>query len=311
MASKNMSIDDYIHPLHINGMNGRVLHMPAPKDSNREILVIYGHHSTLERWWGLAQNFNEMGAVTMPDLPGFGGMDSFYSIGQNASIDAYADYMAAYVKMRYKRKKVNIVGISFGFLVAARMLQKYPELCKRVDFLVSAVGFMHHDNFSFSSKRRRLYLMGARIFSLPPMPFIFRYVFLNRHVLRLAYARTHNAKHKFKKAGSDQALFEKMMDMEIVLWQKNDARTYMKTSRELLQVDNTTTKIDLPVWHVHAEKDNYFDNDIVEQQMRVVFSEFHGAEVPSDTHAPSVIADKQESSVLIPRKLRTALRKSR
>jgi pimeloyl-ACP methyl ester carboxylesterase len=117
-----------IEPLHINGMRGRMLHLPAKNKNKREILVIYGHHSLLERWWGLVQNFNDFGGVTMPDLPGFGGMESFHKIGKQATLDNYADYMAAFIKLRYRRKKVSIVGISFGFLVATRMLQRYPEL---------------------------------------------------------------------------------------------------------------------------------------------------------------------------------------
>ena len=73
--------EDYIVPLNMNGLNGRMMHMPAPKGRKREILVLYGHHSSLERWFGLAQVINRYGAVTMPDWPGFGGMDSFYKIG--------------------------------------------------------------------------------------------------------------------------------------------------------------------------------------------------------------------------------------
>ena len=66
---------DYIVPLNINGLDGRLLHMPAPegKSKNMEILFIYGHHSSIERWWGVVQVLNRYGAVTMPDLPGFGG----------------------------------------------------------------------------------------------------------------------------------------------------------------------------------------------------------------------------------------------
>ncbi len=62
---------DYIAPLNMNGMQGRMLRMPAPKSYKREILFIYGHHSSLERWFGFSQVLNRYGAVTMPDLPGF------------------------------------------------------------------------------------------------------------------------------------------------------------------------------------------------------------------------------------------------
>src|SRR5581483_6795608 len=76
---------DYIVPLNMNGLQGRMLHLPAPAGRKREILLLYGHHSSLERWWGIAQVLNRYGAVTMPDLPGFGGMDSLYKIGRKPS----------------------------------------------------------------------------------------------------------------------------------------------------------------------------------------------------------------------------------
>jgi pimeloyl-ACP methyl ester carboxylesterase len=301
---------DYIEPLHVNGMRGRMLYLPPRrgKKNTREILVIYGHHSSLERWWGLVQNFNQYGAVTMPDLPGFGGMDSFHKIGKHATLDNYADYMAAFIKLRYRRKKVNIVGISFGFLVATRMLQRYPELTKKVEFLVSAMGFMHRDNLKFSPARYRFYRYLADVVSLPPFPYIFRRTVLTAPVIRAFYARTNNAKHKFKLAGGDRSVLNAMMDMEVSLWQENDVRSYMQTSTELLTVDNCGEKVDLPVWHVFTPNDNYFDNDIIEQQMRVVFTDFHPAPLAAKSHSPSVIATKKEAAAFVPPELRKVLR---
>lgn len=309
MASQN--IDDYIQPLHINGLTGRMLYMPAPAKQAREMLVVYGHHSSLERWWGLAQAFNQYGAIIMPDLPGFGGMDSFYKIGRKATLDNYADYLAAFVKMRYKRRRVTLIGISFGFLVVTRMLQRYPELAEKVDVLISAVGFMHHDDFRFTPTRHRLYIMSSRLIAVPPIDYIFRAVGLNKYVLRSAYAQTHNAKVKFAQAGSDRALFDAMMDMEIKLWHANHVRTHFKTTVEMLTVDNCADKIDLPVWHIYTENDNYFDNTVVEQRMRVVFNDYFPAQMKSSAHAPSVIASKQESKQLIPKELHNFLKPPR
>lgn len=298
---------DYIVPLNMNGLQGRMLHMPAPKNRNREILIIYGHHALLERWWGLVQNCHAYGAVTMPDLPGFGGMDSFYKIGKQATLDNYADYLAAFIKMRYKRRRVSILGISFGFVIATRMLQRYPELAKRVDFLVSAVGFMHKDDFLFSRSRLFFYRLGTRFFSTLPMSTFFRYVCLNAFVLRRAYHYTHNAKHKFAEVAGSPEEFDAMMDMEIRLWHENDVRTWLKTTAEFLALDNCSKRIDLPVWHVAAKKDHYFDNNIIEQHMRVVFNDYHGMKVNIETHAPSILADKKGSAILIPPKLRRML----
>lgn len=300
---------DYIQPLDMNGLNGRMLHMPDRANTNREILVIYGHHALLERWWGLVQNFNDFGAVTMPDLPGFGGMDSFYKIGQKATLDNYADYMAAFIKMRYRRRRVSIVGISFGFLVATRMLQRYPELSKKVDFLISAVGFMRFDDFLFSKSRYRFYHYSARLLANPLGAVLFRYIALNAPMLRLVYQHTHNAKRKFNAYAGSEELSKRMMAMEIELWQKNDVRTYMRTTVEMLGVDNCKVQIGLPVWHVYTKHDHFFDNTIIEQQMRVVFSEFHRAAIKIEAHAPSILADKKASAIMIPPALRRMLQK--
>jgi len=292
----------FIVPLNINGLEGRMLHLPAKKRGpQREVLIIYGHHSTLERWWGFAQCFSRFGAVTMPDLPGFGGMESFYKIGKKPDLDAMADYMASFVKWRYKRQRVTIVGLSFGFLVATRMLQRYPELTKKVDILISAVGFSHHDDFVFTKTRRRMYIATSKLISSRPMPIIFRYTALDPWVLRKAYAKTFNAKKKF--AGADPDLAKRLMDMEIILWHANDVRTHFFTTVEMLTVDNCGKRIDLPVWHVGAGVDQYFDHNMVEQHMRVIFSEFHENRNQTDRHAPSVIADEEEASAFIPKSL--------
>jgi pimeloyl-ACP methyl ester carboxylesterase len=309
MAKQTNNVADYIEPLNMNGLQGRMLHMPSSNPSySKEILVVYGHHALLERWWGLIQNFSGYGNVTMPDLPGFGGMDSFYKIGKRPTIDNLADYLASFIKLRYKRRRVAIVGISFGFVVATRMLQRYPELAKKVDFLVSALGFTRYDDFSFSRPRTQFYRALTRFLCLPGVPSLYRLIALNPWVLRTAYARTHNAKKKFAQAGGPEQ-FEKMMEMEVVLWHVNDVKTHLFTSFEFLRVDNCKKQVDLPVWHICAKGDYYFDNHAVEQHMRIIFSEFNGIELDLASHAPSVIATKKESAIFLPPKLRRVFQK--
>src|SRR5579862_6532373 len=128
MPKAELKAEDFIVPLNINGLEGRMLRLPAQKASQPEILFIYGQHSSLERWWGLALELNKLGPITMPDLPGFGGMQSLYKIGKTASVDDLADYLAAFVKLKYRNKKFVIAGMSLGFVIVTRMLQKYPEL---------------------------------------------------------------------------------------------------------------------------------------------------------------------------------------
>ncbi|HUS26589.1 MAG TPA: alpha/beta hydrolase [Nevskiaceae bacterium] len=306
MPKSSQNPADYIVPLNMNGLQGRMMHMPAPKGRSREILFVYGHHSSLERWWGLMQNLNRYGAVTMPDLPGFGGMDSFYKIGKSATVDNLADYLAAFIKMRYRRRKVTIAGMSFGFVVVTRMLQRYPDLCKRVDMLVSLAGFTHKDDFTFGKPRWAFYRGMAAVFALPGAATFFRYVCLHPYVLRGVYRRTHNAKEKFEGIVGEE--LEQITEFEIRLWHDNDVRTYMKTSTQFLTLDNCQVRVDLPVYHVAMKADRYFDNSIVEQHMRVIFSEFHLlATLDVGNHAPSIIADAKAAAPFVPAKLRKVL----
>jgi pimeloyl-ACP methyl ester carboxylesterase len=305
MSNKNRSPADYIVPLYINGLNGRMLRVPAPPKRKREILFVYGHHSTLERWWGLIEDLNQYGAVTAPDLPGFGGMDSFYKIGEKPTIDNMADYLAAFVKMHYKRRRVTIAGLSWGFLIVTRMLQRYPDLVGRVDMVVSVVGFAHHEDFSFSPTRHRLYTAASKFLSHRMPSLFFKNILLHPSLLRLVYARTHNAKHKFKNTSPEE--FKRLMDFEVHLWHANDPRTHMATTYELLTVNNCDRKIPLPIWHISVKGEKYFDNDRVEQHLRVIYTDFYGAVSILDNHAPSVIADKKMAAPLIPQKIRRAL----
>jgi pimeloyl-ACP methyl ester carboxylesterase len=303
--SKQQKPEDYIRPLFINGMQGRVLRMPPPKGKSRELLFVYGHHSSLERWWGVMQDLNQYGGVTMPDLPGFGGMDSFYKIGEEPTLDNMADYLASFIKLFYKRRRVTIAGLSFGFVVVTRMLQRYPELAKKVDLLVSVVGFAHQDDFIFTKPRYYTYLTMSRVCEGRIASKIFRVALLNKYVLKAVYAKTRNAKQKFEDQSGE--MFHETMRNEIKLWQINDVRTRCSTARQFLTLNNCHQQVNLPVVHISVAGDRYFDNHLVEQHMRIIFTDF--TDIPSNmkTHAPSIIADKKSAAPLFPRALRKML----
>jgi len=305
MAKPAQDPSEYIVPLNMNGLQGRMLRMPAPKDHSREILVVYGHHALIERWWGLVQNLSEYGSVTMPDMPGFGGMDSFSKIGRKPTIDNYADYLAAFIKMQYKRRRVTIVGISFGFVVATRMLQRYPELTKKVDLLVSIVGFMHGDDFTFKPLNKKFYRIGTRFFGLRPISFIIRYGFLNKTIIGKVYARLPAGKRRLLEMDPEE--FRLMLEFDLRLWQENDVRTHWTTTSEFLGIDNCKVPINLPVWHIASKDDPYFNNAIVKEHMLVTFKECHQVLFSARAHTPSILAGKKELAVLLPRRLRQVL----
>lgn len=302
MAKRKTVADNYILPLNISGLEGRMLRLPAQQKNHPEILFIYGQHSSIERWWGLALELNKMGAVTMPDLPGLGGMTPLYKIGRQPDIDSMADYLATFVKMRYRNKRMVIAGMSLGFVIVTRMLQKYPELAKKVDFVVSIVGFAHHEDFIFSRRRIRIYRRASKLLSRKWPSRIFRYTALQPFFLNLAYHHTRNAKEKFAGISGDE--FRRTMDMEIKLWHSNDIRTQFKHNVEMFELDNTTKHIDLPVHHVASRKDRYFDNTRVEEHMRRIFPYYKIYFMRSHNHAPTIIATPKDAAPFIPNSLR-------
>jgi pimeloyl-ACP methyl ester carboxylesterase len=308
MAKHNQNPSDYIVPLDMNGLVGRMLHIPDSGNKNIEILFVYGQHSSIERWWGLIKFLNHFGAVTVPDLPGFGGMQSFYKINSKPTIDNYADYLASFMKMRYHRKKVVIIGLSFGFVIITRMLQRYPELTKKVKMLISIVGFSHRDDFGFKKSRYHFYRVLTKIVSFQLPALFFRYVCLNSKLLKLVYDRTYLAKSKFngKDSAKDHAL---KMNVETWLWHHNDVRTHAFTTYEFLDLDNCRVRVNLPLWHIFADEDQYFNHRCVEQHLKVIFKRVRITESKIVNHAPSIIAGENEAAALVSPELRRAFRK--
>jgi pimeloyl-ACP methyl ester carboxylesterase len=302
---KKRTIGDFIEPLEMNGLQGRMLRLPAPPRKKREILIIYGHHASIERMFGMAEFLNRYGSVTLPDMPGFGGMESFYKIGQKPTLDNLADYFAAFMKLRYKRRRVTIVATSFGFVVITRMLQRYPELAKKVDLLISFVGFVHKDDFKLK-RSEYLTLRYLCSFGSNRLPaWVLQHLIFRPAAIRLMYTALAPKHAKLKDA--DKAEQQARIEFETYLWQCNDVRTKGDTGVTFLTLDLCDKQVDLPVYHVAVDNDHYFDNAMVEQHLNVVYKKVHVMEVSMPAHAPTVIADAGSVAPFVPTKLRRIL----
>ena len=310
MPKNSKTMADYILPLNINGLQGRMLRMPSPKGKKREIMYIYGHHSSLERTYGVAEYLNRYGGVTVPDLPGFGGMDAFYKIGKNPSLDNMADYLASFIKLRYKKQRFTLTGLSLGFMIITRMLQKYPEIAKQVDILISFAGFAEKSDFKY--KKRTYYTFRAGTWLLSrrlPAAFIKHFIF-RKTILKLGYAALEPlfvSGENTKIRQADKAERSARIDFEVYLWQCNDARTYMDIAHTMFTLDLTKHRVDHDVYHVAIDADRYFDNLSVEQHMRAIFRDFHLVNAKLPAHAPSIIATAKDAAPFIPPAVRHIL----
>lgn len=306
MNTKNAAFADYITELNMDGMQGRMLRMPSShKNRNREILMIYGHHASIERMQGLVEELAKYGDVTVPDLPGLGGMDSFYTVGKKPTLDNMADYLASFVRMRYKRKKVAILAMSFGFVVATRMLQRHPSLTNKVDLLVSIVGFVHSEDFRYDKRTYNMLRYGSSICSRRVPAWIIQHLLLRGPLIRATYNLVADRHVKMKDA--DEAERKKRIDFEIVLWQINDVRTYMDNGVSMLTLDLCDRQVKLPVYHIAVDNDRYFNNQVVEQHLNIIFDTVYMVPSKMGGHAPTVVATAKEAAPFIPTKIRRLL----
>ena len=296
-----------VHPLSINGLNGRFLKIPN-KAKNKNILVVYGHHSSIERMFGIVENIADYGTVVMPDLPGFGGMDSFYNLGKKPTLDDYADYLATFIKLKFRHGHISVLGMSFGFVVTLRMLQKYPDIAKKIDLLVSLVGFSDKSDFKISKKNQFLLRSMSTIFKYKTTAFLFRYIGLNKLVINLAYRIS--AKNHPKMKDADNGELKRRINFEVYLWQINDVRSYMVTMLMMFTLRQGTTKLPLNLEMVTVANDQYFDDKVVYSNFKNIFNKVYRSKIKLKNHAPTVIGSKEDSAIFIHDRIRKELDKA-
>lgn len=300
MSKKGINPANFISPININGLDGRVLSLKAVNKKNKkEVLVVYDLKSNLERWWGLDSALSHYANVTAVDLPGLGGMDSFYTIGLLPTINNYAEYLEAYVKLRYKRKKLFILAIGFGFVVATRMLQRNPDIASKVTFVISINGYAHHDDLKLTDGRQLKNLAESLALSLPLVPWLAKTSLYSSPAL--SYRQSKLAKNN----KLDNFTINFMLDLD----KETDIRTSKYIYRELAKLDNCGYRVALPLWHVTTgNQRQYLNPSIVEQHLRVVFTKYRL--VPSKlSKVPNIVSDARTGIKLLPAALRRELKK--
>lgn len=310
MPRRKKDAAEYILPLNMNGLNGRMVKVPSKsKTHKREMLFIAGQHTSIERISGLVEYLSNFGNVTSPDLPGFGGMDAMYEVGRKPTLDNMADYLAAFVKLRYKNKRLSIIAVSYGFAVVTRMLQKYPEIVKKIDLLVSISGIVNKSDFRW--KRRNIFIMknSSRLLSLGPTSWVAKHTAIRAPVIKALYKIAEDKHPKLRDA--DPAVRKQRIDFEIKLWRSNDFRTWMETCVTMFTLDLTGSHVDLMVYHVAIQNDHYFDNTTVELSMRSIYKDFMLLRGKGQAHVPTIVATPKEAQVFIPEELRKILAKKR
>jgi|GEM_PF-4148783 len=152
----------------MNTLRGRMLRVESSK--RKEILLVYDPAMDLEQILPLATRLSKLGAVTCMDLPGSGGMDSFYTIKSRPGLRQYSEYIASCIKLRYKGKKISMVAIGSGGTLTVRMLQQHTTIASKVSGLVIIDTILDSSDVSLKSSIVRKVFLHILLFR--PMSFI-------------------------------------------------------------------------------------------------------------------------------------------
>jgi hypothetical protein len=107
---------------------------------------------------------------------------------------------------------------------------------------------------------------------------------------------------------ADKAERRRRVAFEVILWKINDIRTYMDVAIIMLTLNLCKSgQIDLPIYHVAVDSDQYFDNYVVEQHLGVIYNDVHVVKTKLGAHMPTVVATAKEVAPFIPAKIRRLL----
>ncbi|HUD81722.1 MAG TPA: hypothetical protein VMR08_03835 [Patescibacteria group bacterium] len=258
---------DYIVTLNMNGLKGRMLNLPAVKRSNNEILFVYGNHSVIEEWFEFLIGLSQYGNVTMPDLPGFGGMQSIFRVNEKPTVDNLAGYLASFIKLKYKRRRITIFAADLGFVVVTRMLQQYPEIARKIKLLVGIDGFARYDDLNFSHFQQFMFKITVKIISTRILSVASRLLLINQTVIRQTHKQSNRGLLLNRLTAN---AFNKSLENDIHLWKVNDLRTHAFTVKALLSLDNCQSQLKVPTWNIIFNP-RYFIRHSLNQHLHVAY----------------------------------------
>jgi pimeloyl-ACP methyl ester carboxylesterase len=281
----------------VEGLKGRILTHPSRKGSKgRTILFVYGIHGSLERFYGVVHHLANFGVIYVPDLPGFGGMESYYNIGKTPSLDAYGDYLAAVIKGYLPEDEpLTLIGLSYGFVVITRMLARHPELQPRIDLVISAMGLADGRDIKMGFPTRQAVETLLFIGRLPYLGKVLQAIITNPVTLRLTY-NDRNPKMKTLPKSERPSYIA----FESYLWKCNEMRTYSVAMHELLNYRPPVSHIPLTLHHIETTSDHWLDIKSTVSHLDQIYARVVIHRSKLGNHGGVAYASEAEAKSIIP-----------
>lgn len=262
MPSTREATAENITTLRINRLVGRMLRVPS-KHSRREILLIYDLHMDLESVHSFAKKLSRYGTVTVPDLPGFGGMTSFYKTKKQPTIENYCAYLAAFIKLRYKTRRLTIVGLGVGGTFAVKTLQHYPDVYAKVNNVLLLGSLVEKSDRKLGRFRRSVSLLGYRVLLLRAISALGGTIIMRGPLLRVALGLANLQAAPLN--GSEIAEQNR-------LWRGDDLRSHLLIQRELLNQSMAPKRLDIPVFALAVNTPKDFDYTVWSEHIKILFT---------------------------------------
>lgn len=300
---------EQIRNITIEGLSGRVLHIPSEKKSaKKNFFLVYGQHTSHERMYGISQYLSRHGNVYAIDLPGYGGMDSFYSIGKEPTIEAYGHYIYTVMQVLKLEKNIWMVGMSMGFQMMTRMLQLHPQIHPAIDKVFSLVGYTSKHDFAI--KQPLWFGFNFMVFfgKTRPGVWIADNVFLNKVSVRIMLSIFAKFKSRMKSVTGEQ---KDVIEMEAHLWTINDQRTHAQNIWDMFHNWDLTKYNQLPfsLINMTSKQDQYFSDERLNENFAKVYKEHKTLYLDIDAHSPSVIGSPDDFEATIPKEVRKMVEK--
>ena len=259
----NKTQSKYLNPLNINELRGNIA-MLKSSSSDKNILFVPDMNSDMRLNWEVLNYLRYFGNVTSIGLPGYGGMDSFSNILKKPSLNNYADYLSSILKLRYKNKKFIIVGQGFGFIIATRTLQKYPNIARNVKLVISIDGSARHDDIKYEKlKFNKLSYIGLSV--------------IGAKLLKSSgFSKSIQNVNLFSNSSLTDSLSDyHANDLRFVnqIRSKNDLYTHINLLLLIRNFDNSKITLNIPLWNIIL-KDSSIIKDSAENNLRSVYKRY-------------------------------------
>jgi pimeloyl-ACP methyl ester carboxylesterase len=261
MVRKTQSVNEGIIPIRVNRLRGHMLRKKSNRAPRKEILLLYDQNMDLTTTYRFAKKLSYYGNVTVPYLPGFEGMDSFYKIKLVPSVSNYAAYLASFVALRYKNKRFTIVGLGIGGTIAARMLQNHAKATAKVNQIILLGSTVDRNDIARSGIINFLALAGYNVLLLRPIVFLSK-ILVCGSIRGFVIGLTKNSSPQPGKLAAEQ---------EGLPRQSYDLRTHFYLQKQLRSLRVQTGQVDIPAYALAINTPPKFSYGTWQQHLHVMF----------------------------------------